>query len=226
MNYKVVATGSSGNCILLNEIIALDIGISFKEIRPYYKKLKMVLIGHCHTDHLKKSTIKKLAFERPKLLFGVGEYLVQNLIDLGVNPKNIIIINNTKIRIQTKDFDIQIKGYELKHDVPNQGFEICMNNKRMFYATDTKNLEGISVKDCDLYLIEGNYKEEEMQERIKRKIESNQFVNEYRTIETHQSVEDASNWLLENMKDTSAFEFIHAHKERKVKNEKGGSLNR
>jgi hypothetical protein len=27
------------------------------------------------------------------------------------------------------------------------------------------------------------------------------------------------------MKDTSAFEFIHAHKERKVKHEKGGSLN-
>jgi len=71
MNYKIINSGSDGNCILVNNEILLDVGVSFKKIEPYYKKLKLVFISHEHTDHLLPSTVKKLAFERPTLRFCV-----------------------------------------------------------------------------------------------------------------------------------------------------------
>ena len=35
--------------------------------------------------------------------------------------------------------------------------------------TDTKTVEGISAKNYDLYLIEGNYEQEELEKRIEEK---------------------------------------------------------
>ena len=97
MNYKILATGSTGNCIILEDEIVLDVGVSFKELKPYYKNLKAVFISHEHSDHFKKSTIKTLAKERPTLLFIVGEFLVNKLVECGVKPKNIIVIQTGEI---------------------------------------------------------------------------------------------------------------------------------
>lgn len=99
MKYNIINSGSDGNCIILNDEIMLDCGVSFKKIEPYYKKIKLVCISHIHKDHLLPSTIKKLAFERPKLRFAVGEFLVQALLDCGVSRKNIDVLKlNTKLR--------------------------------------------------------------------------------------------------------------------------------
>ena len=48
MNYEVVSTGSSGNCVIINESIAIDIGVPFKRIAPYANNLKLVLLTHVH----------------------------------------------------------------------------------------------------------------------------------------------------------------------------------
>lgn len=48
MNYEVLATGSSGNCVIINESIAIDIGVPFKKIESYSKKLRLVLLTHVH----------------------------------------------------------------------------------------------------------------------------------------------------------------------------------
>ena len=34
IDYKVLQTGSSGNCVIVNNIIALDMGIPYKKIFP------------------------------------------------------------------------------------------------------------------------------------------------------------------------------------------------
>ena len=49
MKYDVIATGSSGNCIIINDEIALDMGVSFKQLKSIYKKLKIVLLTHIHS---------------------------------------------------------------------------------------------------------------------------------------------------------------------------------
>lgn len=214
MNYNIIATGSSGNCILLNGEIALDMGIPFKQVKPYYKGLKMVFISHIHSDHLRKETIKRLAYERPTLLFCVGEFLVEPLLSLGVKPKNIIIVDDKEKIINSKKIYLKVKAEALVHDVPNYAFKITYNDKKVFYATDTAEIKHITARNYDLYLIEGNYTLDDINERIARKKENNEYIHEFRTIKTHLSVEKASEWLLENMSDNSEFEFIHQHKER------------
>lgn len=98
---------------------------------------------------------------------------------------------------------------------------MLFEREKLIYLTDTKTVEGIIAKNYDLYLIEGNYDEDEILDRIKHKEENGLFINEYRTIETHLSVQEATNWLLENMGDNSIYEFIHQHKERKKEKENG-----
>lgn len=49
MKYEVIATGSSENCIIINDEIALDMGVTFKQIKSIYKKLRIVLLTHIHS---------------------------------------------------------------------------------------------------------------------------------------------------------------------------------
>ena len=60
MNYNILASGSKGNCTIINDFIAIDMGIPFTQIKSYYKKLKIVFITHQHSDHLNKPTVKQL----------------------------------------------------------------------------------------------------------------------------------------------------------------------
>lgn len=92
MKYNIINSGSDGNCIVLNDEILLDCGVSFKKLEPYYKQIKLVCISHEHTDHLLPSTIKRLAFERPTIRFCVGEFLVDKLLSCGVRKESIDII--------------------------------------------------------------------------------------------------------------------------------------
>lgn len=48
MNVDVVQTGSSGNFCVLDKHIAIDIGVPWKVVKPYSKKLKIVLLTHIH----------------------------------------------------------------------------------------------------------------------------------------------------------------------------------
>lgn len=49
MEYKILASCSTGNCTIIRDIIAIDMGVSFKKIERYYKKLKIVLLTHIHS---------------------------------------------------------------------------------------------------------------------------------------------------------------------------------
>lgn len=209
-NYTIIASGSSGNAIVIRDKILLDCGVSFKQLKGYYKKLQLVFISHIHLDHFNKTTIKKLAFERPNLKFCVGSYLIQELIDLGVNKKNIFVLNFPNI------YDlgsIKVQCFELSHDVINQAFLITFkkDNFSVFYAVDTNSLEGISAKNCSLYLVEANFEDEEIEKRIENKLLNGEYIHEFRTINTHLSKEKAYSFLLDNMGKNSEFELIHRH---------------
>lgn len=211
MNYKIVSSSSSGNATVLEEIVLIDCGVSFKKLEPYYKKLKLVLLTHIHSDHFKKETIRKLAQERPTLRFACCEWLTEELLKCGVNKSNIDVLKiGTKYDYKT----FKIVPIKLYHDVPQCGYRIFWNDFKVIYATDTKTLEGISAKDYDLYLIEANYDEDEIEERIQQKQENGEYTCEYRVKETHLSKQQASDFLLKNMGENSEYVFMHEHKER------------
>lgn len=49
MHYEILKTGSKGNCIIVENVFALDMGIPYKLIAPYLKNIKMIFISHRHT---------------------------------------------------------------------------------------------------------------------------------------------------------------------------------
>jgi hypothetical protein len=81
--------------------------------------------------------------------------------------------------------------------------------------TDTKTVEGISAKNYDLYLIEGNYDEDEIEERIKEKQQKCEYVYEFRAKDSHLSKQQASEFLLANMGEESEYVFMHEHVDKK-----------
>lgn len=218
MNYKILETGSSGNATIVEDIILIDCGVSFKKLQPYYEKLKLVLLTHIHSDHFNKATIKKLASLRPTLRFGCREWLVQDLVNCGVDTRNIDIYDTICNFEYGKDF--YIANFNLQHDVPNSGYMISMNDKKYFYATDTCSLENVEAKDFDMYFIEGNYEDKAELERRKQKhIENGEFYYEDRVEKTHLSQVQATEWLMKNMSKKSQFIFMHEHKERESRKE-------
>ena len=211
MNYNIISSCSTGNAAIIREIILIDCGVTFKKLEKYYKKLKIVLLTHIHTDHFKKETIKKLVQERPTLRFACCEWLLEPLLECGVPRKNIDVLEISK-RYDYKIF--KVTPIKLYHDVPQCGYRVLFDNYKVIYATDTRTLEGITAKNYDLYLIEGNYDEDEMQERIKIKQQKAIYAYEFRAKDTHLSRKQAPNFLLENMGENSEYVFMHEHVER------------
>lgn len=165
------------------------------------------------TDHLKPSTIKKIAYEKPNVKFLVGHYLVKTLVDLGVDKKNIFVLDLDKWYNLGK---FKAKMQYLFHDAPNNCLHVEFNNgEKMFYAVDTSSLAHIEAKEYDLYLVEGNYEtKEELQKQIKEAHEKGEFCHLERVQETHLSQVDALNWLDKNKGVDSSYIFVHQHKEK------------
>ncbi len=211
MNYKILASGSDGNGLIIEDTILIDCGITFKKLKDDYKKLKIVLLTHIHRDHFNKATIKRLAKERPTLRFACCDWLVKDLVNCGVEKKNIDVLKIGKI-YDYRDFKvIPIKLY---HDVPNCGYKLKINRNKLIYATDTNKIDHIIAKNYDFYFIEGNYEsEEELEQRKMDKLLKGEYYYEDRVKETHLSKVQATEWLMENMGNNSKYIFIHEHKE-------------
>ena len=218
IKYEIVSTGSNGNCIIVNDYLMLDCGLPYSKVKKYLDKVKIIFICHEHGDHLKKTTIKKIAYEKPNIKFLVGNFLVNELVELGVNKKNIITFDTGKW------YDIgafKVKMDYLFHDVPNNCIHIeFKNGEKLFYATDTSKIEHINAKDYTLYLIEANYDtDDELRKRIKEQEEKGEFSYLKRVIDSHLSQLQAINWLDVNKSVESEYCFIHQHIEKEKENE-------
>lgn len=209
MEYVIISTGSKGNCVILDNSIMIDCGVPYKSIKPYVKDLKLVLLTHIHSDHFKPETIRKLASERPTLRFGCGKWLAQSLIACGVQKWRIDVYPPSIRNRYTKDFEIAM--IPLIHNVPNCGYKMKINGEKIFYATDCNSLDGIEAKDYDLYMIEANYEDGEIQERIAEKEANGEYVYEYQVLHSHLSKQKADDFIIRNQGATSRFVYLHGH---------------
>lgn len=211
MNYNIISTGSQGNAVVLNDCILIDCGVTFKALKDVYKDLQIVLCTHIHTDHFKPKTLKRLAQERPTLRFGCCQWLVKPLVDAGIPKQSIDVYEIGKI-YDYKAF--KVSPIKLYHNVPNSGYRVFANGEKAIYATDTGHLQGITAKDYDLYMIESNYDEDDLEQRIREKTDAGQYCYELNVAERHLSHTQASEWLLANMKKNSEYVFLHQHQNR------------
>ena len=209
MDYTVISTGSKGNCVVLSSKLMIDVGVSYKAIKPYIKDLQLVLLTHGHGDHLKPSTIRKLQEERPALRFGCGKWLLPSVIACGVPKRKIdVYIPNIKTRYSDNLWLIMTPT---KHNVTNCCYRISLNGEKIFYATDCNNLDGIDAKNYDLYMIEANYEDSEIQERIAEKEANGQYCYEYQVLNNHLSKQKADEFILANAGDKSRYVYLHGH---------------
>jgi len=217
MNYNIIRTGSKGNAVVIGGVLMVDCGVPFKLLKDVYKDLRIVLMTHCHSDHFCKSTIKKLAAERPGLRWGVGEWMARPLVDQGV-AKNRIDIFDFGIMYDFCDF--AISTFPLYHNAPNCGYHIKLQGKDIFYATDTGSLDGLALPDFDLIMIEANYTDAEIEQTIAAKMESGEFCYETAVVNNHLSKAQADDFISQHLKPGGEYQYIHQHQERENANAK------
>lgn len=165
---------------------------------------------------MNRATIKRLAAERPTLRFACCKWLVPILVKCEVAEQNIDVLEIGKI-YDYRAF--KVSPIKLYHDVENCGYRLFFGDKKAIYATDTQHLNGITAKDYDLYMIEANYTEEDLQRRIEAKKATGEFSYEQNCALRHLSHEQASQFLLENMREDSEYVFLHGHIDKTPKTE-------
>jgi len=211
VDYNIIKSGSRGNAVIINNEIMIDCGVPFKDLKGYYKSLKLILLTHAHSDHFIKATVNRLSRERPLLRFGCCEWLAEHLVYCGVEKKNIDVYNFDNYFNYSL---FKVKAIPLKHNIPNCGYKIHYPENKIIYATDTNTMSGIKAKDYNLYLVEANYCEKQIAERIKSNEESGRFSYEYEVIKNHLSVQKCDAWLAENINLSSEVIYLHQHKEK------------
>lgn len=210
ISHEILATGSKGNGVIVGKSVLIDCGIAFKRIAPKLDEIKIVLLTHIHGDHFLPSTIRRLASEKPLLRFGACEWMIKPLLDAGVKLQQIDMY---KIGNAYDYQQFKVIPFPLVHDVPNCGYKIHFPGGRAIYATDTKTLAGITAKNYDLYLIEGNYEASEIRQRIKEKELAGGYVYERRVLETHLSKENCDDFIARNCGGNGQFVYLHEHME-------------
>jgi len=213
VTYDILATGSTGNCVIINGEIAIDMGIPMKKLREsgYIKSLNLVLLTHAHGDHFKPATVRALHLERPTLRWVCCKWMEPHLLEAGVDKQSIILIKPG--RWYQCGFCIQFKAEIIPHDVQNCGYHLKLDYETIFYATDTSTLDHIEAKNYDYYLIEANHTRAEIEARIADKQSRGEFAYEVRAARNHLSQEQALDWLARNAGPNSQYVFLHQHKE-------------
>jgi phosphoribosyl 1,2-cyclic phosphodiesterase len=200
--HRTIGSGSSGNAIIYHGSILLDCGLPFSHIENEAKSLSIILLTHCHFDHINTSTIDKLMSLRPTLRIGCCEWMY----DYVKHHKSVDVYECGK---WYNYGSFRLMPVQLYHDVPNCGYKIIKDGHKIFHATDTAHLEGITAPDYDLYCLEHNYDEELHRQRILEKKERGEFSHERGGMNTHLSVQQAQNFFIANKKQDSKLVRLH-----------------
>ena len=153
MNYYILASGSKGNCCLIqndNTNIIIDCGTTkkylldcFEELNYKLEDTNCLLLTHEHIDHIRSiKTFKDINIYSP---FKYEDYDF-NIIE----PYKSFMIN-----------DIEILPIELSHDCDiTIGFIILDKDEKLVYITDTGYISEYNealIRNADYYIIESNY---------------------------------------------------------------------
>ena len=199
---NVIATGSTGNSVLYLNSILIDIGIPYSRLKPHVKDIQIVLLTHAHGDHINIKTLQRLQKERPSLRIGCGEWMLPHLG--GITGVDVFEIGKIYDYGQFK-----ISPFKLYHDVPNCGYRIFKDETKIFHATDTKILNGITAHGYDLYCIEANYSEPIAQQMIEQAREKGEFTHIIGSINSHLSEEQCNDFYYKNKSEKSKLIRLH-----------------
>ena len=222
MHCDVISTGGKkGNAVLLNGSLLFDCGVRSNVLIPYLPQISMVFLTHIHGDHFRIATLQMIRKRRPLVKFVCSKNLLTDLVcRAGVPLDRIVLVNpddGEKV-VQHWPFVIVARAIPLLHDVENVGWVVQISGSGedgcAMYATDTHHIP-VDAPELDLYMIEANYREEDMERRRAAKYQAGEFAYEGRVVQSHMSMERAMEWLERNADpDRSRIVFLHGHVEK------------
>lgn len=156
-------------------------------------------------DHINIKTLQRLQKEHPSLRIGCGKWMLPYLEG----------ITNVDVYEIGKLYDygqFRVSPFKLFHDVENIGYRLYKDDKKVFHATDTKTLDGVSAKGYDLYCIEANYSEPIAQQMIEQAREKGEFTHIIGSINSHLSEEQCNEFFYKNKAEHSKLVRLHETK--------------
>ena len=178
LEYKIISTGSKGNCVILHKTVMIDCGVPFSKIKEDLYGIKYLLITHIHSDHLNIKTLQQIASQFPRIKI-IGNYEVHSMY-------NCNIIANAGFEIETNDYIFY--PFENFHDVLCYGFTWEYDGLEIIYATDTSSLNNAPIKKYDYFFLESNHDEEKLEAvRNEKKGSYNPFLSGKRHLSTQQA---------------------------------------
>lgn len=191
MKFKILSSGSQGNAILFDDSILLDTGISFKKL----PRVKAVLLTHIHGDHFNQATIRNIHISDESIKFCCGDFLVDDLLKIGLPEENIKIIEAGKIY---KIEGVIFSAFNLYHDTPNFGYRLMKDGYKHLHATDTFSMDGITARGYDSATLEANHCIDAAKAIIDKKKNDREFCHLERAIRTHLSVQKSVEFIKKN----------------------------
>ncbi len=190
MILKVLATGSKGNCYILEndtEALVIEAGIPFKELIKHINHRKIVgcIVSHEHKDHA--------GF--------IGQYQMRGIDTY--TPYTLASANGLEI----KKGGFSITAFENHHNVPCYGFVIKHTELgKLVFATDTSYIE-YTFRGTNHWLIECNYSKELMDRAVDKGLHP---VLADRIVNDHMSLETCLEYLdINNLTNTREIVLIH-----------------
>ena len=151
------------------------------------------------------------------LRFGCCEWLVSDLLRHEGLGGCSVAQRNIDVYEIGKKYDygsFTVEPVRLTHDVPNCGYKLNFGSKKAIYITDTAHVRGIEAKNYDLYLVEANYTDEDLKERIRKKEAEGLYAYERNVAGRHLSKKQCNDFIYANMGPNSRYIYLHEHIER------------
>lgn len=189
MKITTIASSSSGNAFIVkrtHDTLVIDCGV---RIKPKYD---ILLITHRHGDH-DKFFVQEIMRHR----FSCGEKVLDELI-----TKHGKWIADKFIPLH----EINVRAFEVNHDVPCYAYVISDENESYCHITDTTMVECPDyAHNCTYYSIESNYDEISLQQSARPMMLVNRIIDNGHMSNTHSFKLTQQLWG----KDTKAVMYIH-----------------
>lgn len=197
MHYEIVKTGSTGNCVIINDVM-VDVGVPFKAIKDKLYDIKYILLTHIHSDHIRPATLKNIRKMFPRIKI-IGNYEVHQLY--GVD-----ILANAGFSVALDAY--YFEPFECVHDVLTYGYCWQYDGKSIIYATDTASMKNAPKRKYDYFFIESNHDEKKVEMLLHTR--NNYGYDAYSGAKRHLSTQDAKAFYYTNRRDKNSV-FIELH---------------
>lgn len=220
---NILASGSSGNCLVVDNQIMIDCGVSRKFIENSgydLKQLRVLCVSHRHSDHTNLAFIRYCLKNNIKCLIPQNVFAQLTSCRFNADDYQSLILLNDNLPFY--HFALQNQQSYVLHvhptdhfDLVNFAFEINRSDhKDLLYATDLRTVarteQALGLADLgeyDTLILEGNYDEYYL----------HCYINNYlKTLDP--------TWNCESLNDEQLNTWIRANKYKNIPSDLSGIL--